>query len=318
MGIPTSRDALILYCKRDLGFPVVEINVDDDQVSDRIDEALQFFQTYHFDSMQKVYLKHMITQQDKDRKYIDTTQASGVASTTSGSNVVTGLGTQFAAEFAPGVSLISINGEQKTVTSITSELSLTVDSAFSNTNINEPISNVLANDAIAGVTRIFPISGSSASLNMFDLRYQLRLHDLYDFTSTSYVNFVLTQQHLRTLDMLFSGEMPIRFNKHQNRLYIDTHWDTLNVGDFLILEAYKILDPNAYTEVYNDKWLKRYATALIKKQWGTNMKKFGGLTLPGGVTLQGQQIWEEAMAEIKEIEEQMQSMWEEPPQFILG
>jgi hypothetical protein len=154
---------------------------------------------------------------------------------------------------------------------------------------------------------------------MFDLRYQLRLHELYDFTSTSYINYVLTQQHLRTLDMLFSGEIPVRFNRHQNRLYIDMDWQKdINVGEYLVIDCWRIIDPDQYTAVYNDRWLKKYATALIKRQWGTNMKKFGGIQLPGGVTLQGQPIYEEAMAEIAEIEDKIQSMFETPPQFILG
>ena len=154
---------------------------------------------------------------------------------------------------------------------------------------------------------------------MFDLRYQLRLHELYDFTSTSYVNFVLTQQHLRTLDMLFSGEQPIRFNRHQNRLYIDLQWGTdIQTNEYLIIEAYRIVDPDSYNDVYNDRWLKRYSTALIKRQWGLNLKKFGGIQLPGGVQLNGQQIYDEAETEIANLEQEMQDKYEVPPEFILG
>lgn len=319
MATPSSRTNLIDYCKRRLGFPVIEINVDDDQVEDRIDDALQFFQDYHYDAIQKIYLKHQVTQTDIDRQYIDMTQGSGSASVVAGSATVSGSGTNFAAEFAAGVTQLIINGETKTVSTITDKDTMTMNSVFASTANSVPITVIGASDSITGVTRIFPISSTNATVNMFDLRYQLRLHELYDFTSTSYVNFVLTQQHLRTLDMLFSGEQPIRFNRHQNRLYIDFEWGKdIQVGEYLIIEAYKIIDPDSYTDVYNDRWLKRYATALIKRQWGLNLKKFGGIQLPGGVQLNGQQIYDEAESEISILEQEMQDKYEVPPEFILG
>jgi len=319
MAIPSSRENLIDYCKRRLGFPVIDINVDDDQVEDRIDDALQFYQDYHYDAIQKIYLKHLVTQTDVNRQYIDMTQASGSATVVSGSSVVSGTGTNFTAEFAAGVTQLTINGETKLVSSITDKGSMIMDSTYSSSANTVPINVIGAADSITGVTRIFPLSSTNATVNMFDLRYQLRLHELYDFTSTSYVNFVLTQQHLRTLDMLFSGEQPIRFNRHQNRLYIDFQWGTdIQAGEYLIVEGYKIIDPNSYTDVYNDRWLKRYATALIKRQWGLNLKKFSGIQLPGGVQLNGQQIYDEAENEISALEQEMQSKYEVPPEFILG
>ncbi len=246
MGIPASREQLKDWCLRQLGFPVIEINVDDDQVDDRVDEALQYFQQFHYDGVERWYLKHQITQDDLDKGYIPITE-----------NII-------------------------------------------------------------GVTRIFPISSSNATVNMFDLRYQLRLHELYDFTSTSYVNYVLTMQHIRTLDMLFSGEQPIRFNRHTDKLYIDWNAQMMNVGEYLVIEGYIILDPDSYNDVYNDMMLKRLATAYIKRQWGNNMKKFAGMQLPGGITMNGQQIYEEAVQEITTLEEQIRNTYEEPCQFILG
>ena len=246
MGIPASREQLKDWCLRQLGFPVIEINVDDDQVDDRIDEALQYFQQFHYDGVERWYLKHQITQENIDNGWIPITE-----------NII-------------------------------------------------------------GVTRIFPIASSNATVNMFDLRYQLRLHELYDFTSTSYVNYVLTMQHIRTLDMLFSGEQPIRFNRHTDKLYIDWNAGMMNVGEWLIIEGYIIVDPDAYTDVYNDMMLKRLATSYIKRQWGNNMKKFGGMQLPGGIQMNGQQIYEEAVQEITALEEQIRNTYEEPPQFILG
>lgn len=247
MAVPASREQLKDWCLRQLGFPVIEINVDDDQVDDRIDEALQYFQDFHFDGVERWYLKHQVTAQNKTDKYIPIT------------------------------------------------------------------------DNIIGINRIFPVGSTNASVNMFDLRYQLRLHELYDFTSTSYVNYTLTMQHIRTLDMLFSGETPIRFNRHSNKLYIDWDWDfDIEVGEYIIVEGFIILDPNTYTDVYNDRMLKRLATAYIKRQWGNNMKKFAGMQLPGGIQMNGQQIYEEAVTEIKEIEDLIRDTYEEPPQFLVG
>lgn len=247
MGVPATREQLKEWCLRQLGFPVIEINVDDDQVDDRIDEALQYFQDFHYDGVERWYLKHQITAENKADKYIPITE-----------NII-------------------------------------------------------------GVTRIFPVGSTNASVNMFDLRYQLRLHELYDFTSTSYVSYVLTQQHIRTLDMLFSGETPIRFNRHTDKLYIDWDWNyDVEVGEWIIIEGTIVVDPEAYSDVYNDRMLKRLATAYIKKQWGANMKKFAGMQLPGGITMNGQQIHDEAVTEIQQLEELIRNTHEEPPQFLVG
>jgi hypothetical protein len=247
MSVPSSREQLKDWCLRQLGFPVIEINVDDDQVDDRIDEAFQYFQQFHFDGVERWYVKHQVTQENKDNQFIPIT------------------------------------------------------------------------DNIIGVTRIFPVGSTNASVNMFDLRYQLRLHELYDFTSTSYVNYTLTQQHIRTLDMLFSGETPIRFNRHTNKLYIDWDWrNDVEVDEWLVIEGHIIVDPETYNDVYNDRMLKKLATAYIKRQWGNNMKKFAGMQLPGGITMNGQQIYEEAVTEINELEEKIRDTYEEPPTFIIG
>lgn len=246
MSVPSSREEFRDWCLRQLGHPVIEINVDDDQIEDRIDEALQYFQQFHFDGVERTYFKHQITQDDIDNQWI-------------------------------------------------------------------PI-----DDSIISIIKIWPISTTSATINMFDLRYQLRLHELYDFTSTSYVNYVLTMQHIRTLDMLFSGEQPIRFNRHTNKVYLDANWAMLQPDEWIIAEGYVIIDPELYNKVYNDRMLKKLATAYIKRQWGTNMKKFQGMQLPGGVMMNGQQIYDEAVQEITELEQNIRDTFEEPPQFILG
>lgn len=247
MSNPSSRQQLKDWCLKQLGAPVIDINVDDDQVEDRIDEAFQYYQQFHFDGTERTYVKHQITAEDLTNQWI-------------------------------------------------------------------PIS-----DQIIGVTRIFPLASSNATVNMFDLRYQLRLHELYDFTSTSYVNYVLTMQHIRTLDMLFSGEQPIRFNRHTNKLYLDWNWVQYGtLGEYLIIEGTVITDPEQYTDVYNDRMLKKLATAYIKKQWGNNLKKFAGMQLPGGIQLNGQQIYNEAVNEIQQLEQEIRATYEAPPNFIMG
>ena len=253
----TTRQQFKDYCLRRLGFPVIEINVDDDQVEDRVDDALLYWQDYHFDGMQKVYFIHKVTQQDVDNRYLDMS------------------------------------------------------------NITDTSNNATT---VLGVTRIFPIQDSQSSINMFDLRYQLRLNELYDFTSASYINFTLTQQHLRSLELMFTGEVPIRFQRATERLYIDWAWGASEapVGTTVVAECYTTINPNYYGRVYNDRWLKEYATNLIKIQWGSNLKKFGGIQLPGGVVLNGDKIFQEAMDEKKRLEIEMENNYGGVLEFFMN
>ena len=254
----TNRQSLIEYCLRRLGFPVIEINVDEDQINDRIDDAFQYWQDYHYDALQKVYYIKQLNATDITNKYIN---------------------------MSPSV---------------------TFDTGNNSVNI-------------VGVTRVFPISDSINTNNMFDLRYQLRLNELYDFTSASYVNYTLTMQHLRSLELLFTGEVPIRFQRHMHKLFCDWGWgSTVKAGDVVIAESYAMIDSAQYASVWNDRWLKEYATALIKRNWGTNLKKFAGVQLPGGVVLNGQAIFDESTEEIKNLEEEMQSKYELPIDFYLN
>jgi hypothetical protein len=243
MSTITNRNDFADYCLRRLGAPVININIDDDQVQDRIDDALQYWQDYHYDGVQKVYYIKAIQQSDINQRYLD--------------------------------------------------LSQTLDAQ------NNPLE-------IIGITRIFPVSDTLSNVNMFDLRYQLRLNELYDFTSASYINYTLTMQHLRSLELMFSGEIPIRYQRHMKRLYIDWGWGTqAQIGQVIVAEAYAIINPDVYGNVWSDRWLKQYATALIKRQWGSNMMKFGGLQLPGGVTLNGKETFAEATEEITKLESEM-------------
>ena len=317
MAKPVSRTQFKNYCLRRLGWPVLQVNLDDDQIDDRIDDALQFFNDYHFDGVEKMYMKHQITQADIDRKWI----------------------------YCP--------------------------------------------DTVSFVTGIFPFDDSNSSINMFDLRYQLRLHDLYDFTSVSYVSYEITMQHIRSLNLLFSGTPQFRFNRKLNKIFLDIDWtQDLLVGDYVIVECYRALRPDTTTltgtvtttttsttvtgtgtffdqeilendminiagqevqvskilsptiltlvnpvatnvtngtvtvtgssDVWDDRFLKKYATALLKQQWGTNLKKFGGIMMPGGVTLNGKEIWDEATEELSKIEEDIFQFNSLPSEIVTG
>ena len=317
MSKPSTRAELKEYCLRKLGKPVIEINVDDDQVDDRIDEALSFFEDYHFDGTEKIYMKHQLTVEDINRRWI----------------------------YAP--------------------------------------------DAVTFVTGVFPFDDSNASINMFDLRYQLRLNDLYDFTSVSYVSYEITMQHIRTLQLLFSGTPQFRFNRKQNKVFLDIDWTRdVQPGQYVVIECYRTLNPSTitltgtcattnasntvvgtgtifdqevlendfvtfgtetlqiakinsptsitvrgpftanqsgvtmtsagYSDVFNDRFLKKYATALIKLQWGNNLSKFAGIQMPGGVTLDGVRIMTEAREEIEKLEEEMQVINVLPGEIMMG
>lgn len=259
MASISSRDQFKDYCLRRLGFPVIDINIDEDQIQDRIDDAIQYFIDRHTDGTQKLYYVKSITQEDIDNKYIN--------------------------------------------------LDPSVVQDSSNNSLD-----------IVGVTRIFPIQDSQATINMFDLRYQLRLNELYDFTSASYINYTLTQQHLRTLELLFTGEVPIRYNRHMRKLFIDWAWGASEApaGQVVVAECYATLNPDVYTNMWDDRWLKRYATALIKRNWGENLKKFRGLKLPGDVTLNADEIYQDALEEIKLLEDQMESEFGGVLEFMMG
>ena len=318
----STRQELIDYCLRRLGFPVIEINVDEDQVNDRIDDAIQLWQEYHFDGTERTYVQHKIT-----GSTLNLTTSVGltfsnndrVTGSTSGASTVvkSGSGTTLTTEDTAGV---FVAGE--TITGSISGTTAILDAipyvAGDMDNKYIPISN-----GITGIVRLFNFGGAATSNtrdgNLFDLQYQFRQNDLYNLMGADMIYYSMVQSHLQTLEELLISDRQIRWNRKTDRLYIDTDWDkTFNPGDYVIAEAYAILDPEQYTEVYDDMWLKKYATALIKRQWGENMKKFGGIQMPGGVTLNGDKIFEEAVTEINAIEDEMQSRYELPPSFYVG
>jgi hypothetical protein len=233
MSIPNSRQTFKDYCLRKLGAPVININVDDDQVDDRIDEALLYFADYHFDGTDKTYYKWQITPTDIANKYITLP------------------------------------------------------------------------DNIIGAVNIFDVGAALNTNNLFNIRYQIALNDLYTLTSVSMVPYVMALTHIQFLEQILVGKKPIRYNRHVNKLYIDMDWTTLNVGDYLIVEAYMVIDPDTYTKTWGDRWLARYAACLIKQQWGSNLKKFGNMQMPGGIVFNGQQIYNEATEERAILEKEM-------------
>ena len=270
MAIPTSKSTFKSYCLRNLGFGVIDINVSDDQADDRIDEALQYFAQYHYDGVEKMYLKYQITQTDIDRARgnTTTTSADSIDSTITGS-------------FKEGSNFIPMPS------------------------------------AVVSVSNIFDFSNAMTN-NMFDIRYQLRLNDLYDFSSTSIIHYQMTMQQLDMLSHVLVGEVPIRYNQHQNRLYLDMDWEQITVGEFLIIECYRKIDPETYVDIYDDIYLKRYATALIKRQWGANLSKFNGVATLGGVSMNGEQIYSQAIEEIQRLEEEIKLTFESPIDYMIG
>lgn len=234
------------YCLRDLGKPVIDINVDDFQVEDRIDEALRYYFDYHFDGSQKIYYKHQVTDQDKTNGYITLPEN------------------------------------------------------------------------IMGVVKIFDLSSAYNTSSLFDVRYQFAMNDMWLLTSASMAPYVMAMEHLQFMESILIGKVPLRYNRHVNKLYLDMDWNKINTGSYLIVEAYEIVDPAVFADVWDDRWLKEYCTALIKRQWGNNLKKFEGMEMPGGVKFNGQRIYDEAINEIEKLRHEMINSYSLPASDMIG
>ena len=305
MAKPNTRSTLKDYCLRNLGKPVIDINVDEDQIEDRIDEAVQYFSQYHTDGVERMYLKYKVTADDIVR--LRTNKSFNVVEKgTYADNIELETGTNTVLE-GDG-DLIKEDG-----TTIHTEDSNIVETAY-----QENQNYLVIPDAVLSVINIFPLS-DRANLNIFDVKYQLRLNDLYDFSSTSIVHYDMTMRHLDFLDHILVGEKPIRFNTLSNRLYIDMDWEEgISADEYLIIECYRQLDPAQHTNMFNDIYLKRYTTALIKRQWGQNLSKFNGTAMLGGVTLNGPELFSTAIQEVQKLEEEIRSNYEEPPHMQQG
>ena len=296
--------------------------MDDDQISDRIDNALQYYQDYHYDGVERIYLKQKVTASN-------IVFTSSIASSFVNGEVVVGQTSQSRA-FVTYEGAVSSTGTRLFVRQITGAFTTGETVVGQNSAVSGTLSSFTTgtadlayfdlDDSIIGVVRVLPFTAvNTGEAYMWDIRYQLRLNDMFDLLSTQMIYYQQVKQQLSLIDMLLVGEKSLRFNRHMNRLYIDMNWQTdVSLGEYILIEAYKILDPNQWTDVYNDRFLKRYATALIKKQWGNNLKKFEGIQMPGGVTLNGQKIYEEAVEEIRYLETEMESSYQEPPNFMLG
>ena len=280
MAQPASRSDLVNYCKRQLGAPVLEINVADEQIDDLIDDALQYFHERHFDGVTQTFLKYKITQDDIDRgKGRGGSNPIGIVTTTATSTV-----------------------------GITSTFSYEETSNF----IQVP-------PEVIGISKIFRFDGSSTKTNnMFSVKYQMFLNDMYYFGSTEILTYAMTKRYLEDLDFMLNTEKQIRFNQRQDRLYLDIDWGSVTKDDYLVLDCYRLLNPNDFTRVWNDSFVKRYVTQLIKRQWGQNLMKFQGVKLPGGVELNGRQIYDDAQKELDSIREVMSNTYELPPLDMIG
>jgi len=281
---PGSRQELIDYCLRRLGSPVLEINIDDDQIDDLVDDALQYFHERHFDGVERMYLKYKISADDIKRgkaKY-----AGG--SFTSNAGIVT----------TSGISTSS--GVTKTF------------------NFYENSNYIQVPDSVVGIEKVFKFDTSSISGGMFSIKYQLFLNDLYYFNSVELLQYAMVKSYVEDIDFLLTTDKQIRFNRRQNRLYLDIDWGSQTEDHFIVIDCYRILNPNDFTKVYNDSFLKKYLTALMKRQWGQNLIKFRGVKLPGGVELNGREIYEDAEKELESIRERMSMDYELPPYDFIG
>lgn len=319
-----SREQLKQYALRALGAPVIEINVDDDQLEDRIDEALEYWRQYHHEGIEKVYLKHQIK---ASRLFLTTSVAETfplgvtVRGVTSGATAKVVIqtdkqssGTELIVRYVEGEFQASEQIQTTDGTAITATLTATNFYVAGETETKF----IPLPDIVYGVTRMLPFAGTQTSKSMFDIQYQLRLNDLYDLTSTSIIYYKQVMGHLSLLDLELNGKPMFRFNRMQSRIYPDINWDVdVAPGDYVVLEAYRALDPTQFTRVWNESWLKHYVTALFKKQWAVNLKKFNGIQLVGGVTIDGQAMYDEAVGEIKELEDSLQGK-SAPLEFFLG
>jgi len=281
MAKPSTRQQLIDYCLRRLGAPVLEINIDDDQIDDLVDDALQIFQERHFDGVERMYLKYELTQSDVDRGRAQNTTGVGIVTTSATSTNISGYGT-------------------------------TISKFYENSNF------IQIPDSVIGIERIFKFNSSSISGGMFNIKYQLFLNDLYYFNSIELLQYSMVKRYLEDIDFLLTTDKQIRFNKNQNRLYLDLDWGSQSVGDFIVIDCHRILDPNTFTDVYNDSFLKLYLTSLMKRQWGQNLIKFRGVKLPGGIELNGRELYDDANRELEDIKRRMRAEYELPPMDMIG
>ena len=336
MTQPTTRTTFKDYCKRKLGWPVVELNIDDDQVEDCIDDSLQFYQEYHFDATENTFLKHQISGSTLklagaptgtfSNGEIITGGTSGVQATVHAYHSANttlrykdpevksgGDGNTFYANttttFSTGE---TITGNTSSATATTHASTATAIGDFDNKYISIA-------EAIIGVRRIIPFSDNSRTNSMFSSKYQFALTEMHSLGSGGLASFEIAQEYLQLINEMFTGQPTFRYNRHADKLYLDISWGTdADIDDFIVVEVDKILDPSTYADIWSDMFLKRYNTALMKKQWGQNLTKFEGMQLPGGVTMNGRQLYDDATTELETIQTEMSLRYELPVDHLIG
>jgi len=280
MSKPSTRQELIDYCLRRLGAPVLEINVDDDQIDDLVDDAIQYFNERHYDGVERMYLKYQLTDADIARGSAKNGNGVGIVTTT-GTSTITGYGS----------------------------------TSF---NFYETSNYIQVPDSVIGIEKIFKFDTSSISGGMFSIKYQLFLNDLYYFNSVELLQYSMVKTYLEDIDFLLTTDKQVRFNKRQNRLYLDIDWGAQTAGNYIVIDCYRALDPADFSKIYNDSFLKKYLTSLIKRQWGQNLIKFRGVKLPGGIEFNGREIYEDAERELEQIKRDMALEYELPPYDFIG
>ena len=341
MAQPTNKIQFKEFCLRKLGKPVIEINVDDDQVDDRIDEALSYYQDYHFDGVEKTYVKYQVVNSsitvsgaytldgdNPDFKVGDVIRQ--VSSALSGNEAGTATATVIAIDAANSKLFY-----KKPTTGTFGESGFVVSDTFTAKNAvdpNYPAASIVAltqgtfeleyipvPENIIGAVNVFtPNSTSSIGSGIFNAKYHFVLQNLHNIVNSELLNFQMAMSHLQLMEELLVGKVPMRYNRHQDRIMLDMDWDTLSVGEYIVIEAYSVVDPNTYSDVWKDRFLQNYATAKIKYQWGSNLTKFNGMTLPGGVQFNGEQILSDAREEIQRLEEEMSNSYSLPSVDMIG
>ena len=327
MAVATDKASFKEYCLRRLGKPVIEINIDDDQIDDRIDEALRYFFDYHFDGSDKQYYKYQIQTKNYPNNLADVVVGNGGTGYSNSDTIVITQGSDT-------INLNPITGPTGII------LSVPVDSLYTSGNSyhlsTDPSYTITTStgsgallqprkggfipipENIIGVVSMFPVGSALNTNNLFNIRYQIALNDLYTLSSVSMVPYYMAMQHVQFLEQMLVGQQPIRYNRHKNACYVDMDWGIVTPGDFLILEAYQIVDPNTYSKVWSDRWLQRYAACLMKQQWGWNLTKFTGMQLPGGVMFNGAKILDDATNEREALEKEMIYTYSLPVTDMIG
>ena len=328
MAAPTTRAEFKEYCLRRLGKPVIEINVDEDQVEDRVDDALRYYWDYHFDGSERTFYKYRVQGNESLTAVANVSVANGGTSYSNSDTVVftpvyeaqgSGATANVVTDANGTISSITMtaNGSGYDVAPTVTITTSTGSGASLTANLGD--GSITLPNNIIGAVRLFSIGDPSVrSDDLFNIRYQIALNDMYTLTSVSMVPYYTTMEHLALISELLVGKQPIRFNRHKNQVFVDMNWGSVAVGEYLLIEAYKVIDPATYSEAWADHWLMKYATALIKRQWGSNLTKFVGMQLPGGVQFNGEKIYDDAVQEIQTLEQEMITNYSLPVMDMIG